>query len=101
MLSRKDSDQQSLLVDEGTVEWVLKCFLLFIGSILLVVPVGLLYLADLTKGQSFGIITGFTLLFGIVTMLSKNWEMYKTLVVVCTYYAVLITIAVQSSGMYA
>ncbi|KAM7221657.1 hypothetical protein V8F06_002865 [Rhypophila decipiens] len=98
-LSREDSDPHSRLVPEATAEWVLKCFFIVIGSILLIVPVGLLYMANLTKGQSFGVITGFTLLFGIVTMISKDWEMHKTLLAVCAFYAVLLTIGAQSSGM--
>ncbi|KAM7204088.1 hypothetical protein V8F20_003786 [Naviculisporaceae sp. PSN 640] len=98
MLGGRGSDVQSRLAQEKTAELVLKCFLIFIGSILLVVPVSLLYLADLTRGQSFGIITGFTLLFAIVTMLSKDWEVHKTLVAVCAYCAVLFTIGAQTLG---
>lgn len=99
MVSGEHGKLHSLLASEKTVEWILKCFLMFVGSILLIVPSGLLLLGGLTKEQSFGVITGFTILFCIVTMLSKDWEMYKTLLAVFGYCAVLYTISAQWPGM--
>ena len=98
MLSTTDSDMRSRLLARGTAEFLLKFSLFLIEAVLLIIPLGFLYLGTLNKNQSFGLITGFTLLFSMVMMLSREGDIHKTLVGVCAYCAVLFTISVQVSG---
>ncbi len=72
--------------------------LITLCALALLVPIGLLFLCELTKTQSFGIVVGFTVIFSLAITLSQETDMHKALYAVCGFSAVLVTVMVQLVG---
>ncbi|KAI0129200.1 hypothetical protein F4776DRAFT_627826 [Hypoxylon sp. NC0597] len=77
-------------IDKRLVIILLKVIVAFASGVLLLSPVAILFLGNLTKVGSFGVVVGFMFLFvAVMSWLNTNW--YTILVGLSAYMAVLVT----------
>ncbi|KAK3378227.1 hypothetical protein B0H63DRAFT_241178 [Podospora didyma] len=80
---------RSLLVGIG------RCTQIAAAIPLVTLPVGIMFLYNLGKAASFGVAVGFTVVFAVVMMAAAHDNKEKTLVGICAYWGILMTIAAQ------
>jgi hypothetical protein len=82
------------------VDWIeptVKALRIASSVVLIVTPVGVLYLGELSKVQSFGVFVGFVVVFSaVMTFLMGSGG--ESIVAQCAYVAVLVTVLAQLSG---
>lgn len=71
---------------------------IIVGSLLPLVPIGVLFLGSLTNVQMFGVVVGSTALFIIAITASQEMAMHTALLAVCAFGAILATVMVQSAS---
>ncbi|KAI1342681.1 hypothetical protein F5Y15DRAFT_430031 [Xylariaceae sp. FL0016] len=87
----------SIYMDYGSelIDVVFRAFTAILASALFLIPVAILYLAELTKTISFLVVLGFGGLFAVI-ITAVEPRMSRILVVVAAYYAVLVTFMANS-----
>jgi len=69
--------------------------LIALGALAVLMPIGIMFLCDLTKVQSFGVVIGFSILFGLSVTLTQKTDSHSAWIVVCAFSAILVTVMVQ------
>ena len=80
------------------LEIFFKILLVSFSVLLLLTPVGILYLVDMTKSQSAGVVVCFVFVFSVAISLVPGTKYDKILVGLSAYMAVLVTFLAQVSG---
>ncbi|OTA76826.1 hypothetical protein M434DRAFT_18434 [Hypoxylon sp. CO27-5] len=68
----------------------LKVIVAFVSGVLLLTPIAILFLVNLTKASSFGVVVSFLFLF-VAVMSYFNTNLHTILVGLCAYMAILVT----------
>lgn len=77
-------------IDKRLIVVPIKVLVAFFSGVLLLSPVAILFLVDLSRGQSFGVVVVFLLAFvAVLSALKTNWD--TMLVGLSAYMAVLVT----------
>ncbi|KAI1802959.1 hypothetical protein F4811DRAFT_572497 [Daldinia bambusicola] len=85
----QDTPPEIVISNRG-LEVVFKILLVFVSGLLMLSPVAILFLANLPRGLSFGVVVVFSFAFVVVlALLNSNWE--TILVGLSAYMAVLAT----------
>lgn len=69
--------------------------LITLGALAVLMPIGIMFLCDLTKVQSFGVVLGFSILFGLSATLTQKTDFHSVWIVICAFSAILVTVMVQ------
>ncbi|KAK3945097.1 hypothetical protein QBC46DRAFT_372755 [Diplogelasinospora grovesii] len=90
------------IVGRDRIELVLSLGYIVFVAMLIVTPIGILYLGDLSKPQSFGVVVAF-ILFSVIVAVTATTELTEQrtmmiVVLVCGYAAVLATFLAQLAG---
>lgn len=75
---------------------MLKALQLIGAAMLLLTPVGILFLNELPRLQAFGVVVGSTIVFSAVVTVTHEVDTHKMLLEVCAYMAIMVAFAVAS-----
>ncbi|KAK0635396.1 hypothetical protein B0T17DRAFT_612269 [Bombardia bombarda] len=89
---------RSRLLRRDYLELFLRFCLVMAAALLLLIPLRLLTLLELSRAESFGVIVGFTMLFGTAMMSLQDVDMHRILLGVCAFTAVLATVSAAQSA---
>jgi hypothetical protein len=84
-------------LSSATFMHALQVLVVFFGALMLLSPTGLMYLLELSKSASYGLVVGFVVVFSIAFVVADA-TFEHVLVGTCAYVAVLISILVQTQG---
>lgn len=93
----KGTDPQERFIENIYFVALHKIFIT-LGALAILVPVGVIFLCDMSKAQSFCVVVGFSVLFSLLLSLTQELDSHKAWVVVCAFAAVLVTVMVQLVG---
>jgi hypothetical protein len=95
---RKGDDPHSRFLPESALIIMLKTIQVLGAAALVFIPVGILWLAEPSKLQAFGVVVGSTTVFGVVVTSTNELNTHKTLGLVCAYMAIMVVFAAASSS---